>query len=106
MRELTASGIFLLPPRSHSIISMHRNALIYPTAEPSKFSAFDFSKENSRDSDSARFRELSTTVGQFFALSIAERVRARMKKTVSTRASGPRGMDGDFVGAIRHTYDG
>jgi hypothetical protein len=43
------------------------------------------SKEKLRDSNFARLRQLSPTIGQFFALSIAERIlRQGEKKTVST----------------------
>jgi hypothetical protein len=38
------------------------------------------SKENSRDSNSATFQRLSTTIGQFFALPIAERMLRDDKK--------------------------
>jgi len=78
------------PPHSHSILSTHRNALIYKrkfflavpevrTTSRQNFSLM-ISKENSRDSISARFQRLSTTIGRFFALSIAERILRRTKK--------------------------
>jgi hypothetical protein len=82
-------------PHSHSILSTHRNALIYQRkfflltvqTRPSSRQNFPLliSKENSRDSDFARLRQPSPTIGQFFALSIAERIlRPGSKKTVST----------------------
>jgi hypothetical protein len=72
--------------RAHSILSMHRNALIYKhkiflltvKTRPSSRQNFSLliSKGNSRDSDFARRRHLSPTIGQFFALSIAELISA------------------------------
>jgi hypothetical protein len=58
---------------------MHRNALIYQrkfflmtleirTTSRQNFSLM-ISKENSRDSDSATFQRLSTTIGRLFGLS-------------------------------------
>jgi hypothetical protein len=41
------------------------------------------SKENLRDSHFARFRQLSPTIGQFFASSIAERISRRHEKRPS-----------------------
>ena len=73
---------------------MHRNALIYSRkiflvtvkARPSSRQNFSLmiSKGNLRNSDFARFRRLSTTIGRFFASSIAKRVLREDKKTVST----------------------
>jgi ABC-type nitrate/sulfonate/bicarbonate transport system substrate-binding protein len=70
--------------KAHSILSTHRNALIYKrnsflmTVETRPSSRQNFSllisKEKSLDSKFARFRQLSPTIGQFFALSIAERI--------------------------------
>ena len=71
-------------PHSHSILSTHRNALIYSrkffltvpeirTMSRQNFSLMS-SKENSRDSNSATFQRLSTTIGRFFASSIAKRI--------------------------------
>jgi|SRR5580704_11290792 hypothetical protein len=82
------------PPRhSHSILSMQRNALIYKrkifllTVETRPSSRQNFSllisKEKSRDSNSVRFRRLSTTIGQFFASSIAERLLRQDEKRPS-----------------------
>jgi len=61
---------------------MHRNALIYKRnfflmmveTRPSSRQNFSLliSKEKSRDSKFARFRQLSPTIGQFFASSIVE----------------------------------
>jgi hypothetical protein len=61
--------------RAHSILSMHRNALIFKrkffltlleirTTSRQNFSLM-ISKENSRGLDFARFRGLSTTIGRF-----------------------------------------
>lgn len=64
----------------------HRNALIFQrkffllTVKARLSSRQNFSllisKVKSRDSDFARLRRLSTTIGQLFALSIAERILA------------------------------
>lgn len=66
------------------MLSTHRNALIYGRnffwltvkTRPSSRQNFALmiSTEKSRDSKFARFRQLSPTIGQFFALSIAERI--------------------------------
>jgi hypothetical protein len=79
--------------RAHSILSTHRNALIYKRkiflltvkTRPSSRQNFSLliSKENSRDSDFARLRQLSPTIGQFFALSIAERILRQGEKRPS-----------------------
>jgi hypothetical protein len=64
-------------PYSHSILSTHGNALIYKskffltlpevrTTSRQNFSLM-ISKENSRDSNSATFHRLSTTIGRFLA---------------------------------------
>jgi hypothetical protein len=60
---------------SHSILSTHRNALIYQrkffllTVKARLSSRQNFSlmisKENSRDSNSATFQRLSTTIGRY-----------------------------------------
>lgn len=62
---------------SHSILSMHRNALIYKrknfllTGEirlsVRQIFSLMISKGNSRDSNLARFRRLSITIGRFFS---------------------------------------
>jgi len=81
------------PTHSHSILSAHRNTLIYQhnfflltvkTRPPCRqnFSLLD-SKGNLRGSDFVRFRGLSTTIGQFFASSIAERVLHQDEKRLS-----------------------
>jgi hypothetical protein len=75
MRGGNAGGV----PHSHSILSTRCNALIYQrkfilmkleirTTGRQNFSLM-ISKENSRDSNSAKFRRLSTTIGRFFARS-------------------------------------
>ena len=63
------------PPHSHSMVSEHRNALIFMrkkfllTVEtrPSvrQISSLLISKEKSRDSNFARLRQLSLTIGRF-----------------------------------------
>jgi hypothetical protein len=83
---------------------MHRNALIYlrklfpMTVETRPSSRQNFSllisKEKSRDSKFARFRQLSPTIGQFFALSIAERIlREDEKRPSASIAQGVRTRD-------------
>jgi hypothetical protein len=72
---------------------MDRNALIYKRkiflltakARPSSRQNFSLliSKEKSRDSKFARFRQLSPTIGRFFALSIAERILRKNEKRPS-----------------------
>jgi hypothetical protein len=68
--------IELSPIHSHSIILSHRNALIFQRnfflltvkarlSGRQNFSLM-FSKENSRDLDSATLQRLSTTIGRFF----------------------------------------
>jgi hypothetical protein len=68
----------------------HGNALIFQrkfflltvkARPPSRLNfSLMISKENSRDSNSATFQRLSTTIGQFFALPIAERMLRDDKK--------------------------
>jgi len=78
----------------HSILSTHRNALIYKrkfflpmlgirTTSRQIFSLM-ISKENSRDSNSATFQRLSTTIGRFFSPRQSRSAFCvRIKKTVS-----------------------
>ena len=78
---------------SHSILSMHRNALIYKRkiflltvkARPSNRQNFSLmiSKGNSRDSNLATFQRLSTTIGRFFPPSITQRIARLNDSTVS-----------------------
>lgn len=86
---------------SHSILSTHRNALIYKRkiflltvkARPSSRQNFSLmiSKENSRDSNFVWLRQLSPTIGRFFALSIAERIlRQDEKRPSASVAQGAR----------------
>jgi hypothetical protein len=75
MREARATGQ-KRPDYAHSILSTHRNALIFKRkiflltvkARPSSRRNFSLmiSKENSRASNSATFQRLSTTIGRFF----------------------------------------
>jgi hypothetical protein len=69
---------------------MHRNALIYKrkffltvleirTTSRQNFSLL-ISKENSRDSNFARLRQLSPTIGRFFVSAITERILLQLKK--------------------------
>jgi hypothetical protein len=97
---------------SHSILLTHRNELIYKRKiflltvqiRPSVRQIFLLliSKENSRDSNSARLRQLSPTIGQFFALSIAERILRQDEK----RPSAPiaQGVRAGHVCALLITY--
>jgi hypothetical protein len=72
---------------------MHRNALIYKRkilfltvkTRPSSRQNFPLliSKGKSRDSNFARLRQLSPTIGQFFASSIAERILRHDEKRPS-----------------------
>lgn len=86
------------PPHSHSILSMHRNALIYKRkiflltvkARPSSRQNISLmiSKENSRVSDSATFQGLSTTIGRFFyAIDFVARHAPIKGKTVSIHST-------------------
>jgi hypothetical protein len=79
----------------------HRNALIFQrnffltTVEirPSSRQNFSLliSKRKSRDSNFVWLRRLSTTIGQFFALSIAERIRRQdEKRPLASIAQGVR----------------
>ena len=80
-------------PVIHSIILRHSNALIFqhnfflPTvkARPSVRQIFSLliSKENLRDSNFARFRQLSPSIGRFFASSIARRILPPKRKRPS-----------------------
>ena len=75
---------------SHSILSTHRNALIYQRKNflltdeirPSVRQIFSLliSKGKSRDSNSVWLRQLSPTIDQFFALSLAERILLQDEK--------------------------
>ena len=78
---------------SHSILSLHRNALICKrkffltrlevrTTNRQNFSLM-ISKENSRDLNSATFQSLSTTIGRFFAPSTMQRATHRYKERLS-----------------------
>src|SRR5258707_593234 len=85
---------------SHSMVLDHGNALIFqrkfflPTvkARPSvrQISSLLISKGKSRDSNFARLRQLSPTIGRFFVSSVAQRILRQREKTVnaySTRRS-------------------
>jgi hypothetical protein len=88
------------PNHSHSILSMHRNALIYKSkiflltvkARPSRRQNFSLmiSKENSRDSNSAAFQRLSTTIGRFFTPSTMGCATRRYKERPSAIRSTTR----------------
>src|SRR5574340_1073235 len=89
VNELSRNSLFFLryfppepsgvshTPHSHSMIFDHGNPLIFQCkffllpvkTRPSSRQNFSLliSNGNSRDSDFARFRGLSTTIGQFFA---------------------------------------
>lgn len=86
-------------PYSHSILSNHRNALIYKRkiflltvkTRPSSRQNFSLliSKGNSHDLDLARFHRLSTTIGQFLAPSTMQGHYAPIrKKTVTIHSTG------------------
>ena len=101
------------PGYSHSILSTHRNALIYKrkifllTVEIRlpirQIFSLMISKENLRDSNFARFRELSTTIGQFFASSIAERILRQHGKRPSALIA--QGVRAGHVCALLITHD-
>ena len=99
----------------------HRNALIFRhklfpmTVETRPSSRQNFSllisKEKSRDSKFARFRQLSPTIGQFFALSIAERILREDEKRPSASIAQAQGVrTGDVcvlpITRARHTILG
>ena len=80
-------------PHSHSILSIHRNALIYQrkfflpmlgirTTTRQNFLLM-IPKENPGDPDFARFRGLSTTIGRFSTSSTTQRPSREHQKTPS-----------------------
>lgn len=79
--------------RAHSILSIHRNALIYkrksflPTVEirlsVRQIFSLMISKEKLRDSNFARCRQLSPTIGRFFAPSTMQGNMRRCEKRPS-----------------------
>ena len=84
---------YTTPFHAHSILSNHRNALIYKCkifpltvkTRPSsrQNSSLLISKGNSRGLDLARFHRLSTTIGQFFARSTIQDTTRRCEKRPS-----------------------
>jgi hypothetical protein len=78
------------PPHSHSMVLSHRNALIFRRkfflltvkTRPSSRQNFPLliSKGNLRDLNSARLRQLSPTIGQYFASSIARHILRQDEK--------------------------
>lgn len=69
----------------NAVISQRNFFLMTVETRPTSRQNFSLliSKPKSRDSDFARLRRLSTTIGQFFALSIAERILRQDEKRPS-----------------------